>query len=114
MNICSYKTSVWLGIFVVEVIIMDVNLKAVSMFKAFGDETRLKIINIIQNDSLCVSEICEKVGMKQSAVSHQLQILRTNGIVKYEKKGKEVYYCLDDDHIKTIIKTMYDHISHHE
>ena len=52
--------------------------------------------------------------MKQSAVSHQLQILRTNGIVKYEKKGKEVYYCLDDDHIKTIIKTMYDHISHHE
>ena len=52
--------------------------------------------------------------MKQSAVSHQLQILRTNGIVKFEKKGKEVYYCLDDDHIKTIIKTMYDHVSHHE
>lgn len=93
---------------------MDVNTRVVNMFKAFGDETRLKILNAIQYKSLCVSEICEKVEMKQSAVSHQLQILRTNGIVKFEKKGKEVYYCLDDDHIKTIIKTMYDHVSHHE
>jgi len=93
---------------------MDINIRVVNMFKAFGDETRLKILNTITDESLCVNDICEKVGMKQSAVSHQLQILRTNGIVKYEKKGKEVYYCLDDDHIKTIIKTMYDHVSHYE
>lgn len=93
---------------------MDINTRVVNMFKAFGDETRLKILNAITTNSMCVSDICEKVGMKQSAVSHQLQILRTNGIVKFEKKGKEVFYCLDDDHVKTIIKTMYDHVSHYE
>ena len=92
---------------------MEINEKVVNTFKAFGDETRLKIINLIMNEPLSVSAISEKINASQSAVSHQLHILKLNGICKKERKGKEIYYSLDDEHIKLIMKTMYEHVNHH-
>lgn len=93
---------------------MEINEKVVNTFKAFGDETRLKIINLIMNEPLSVSSICEAINMSQSAVSHQLHILKLNGICKKERRGKEIYYSLDDEHIKLIMQTMYEHIGHYE
>ncbi len=93
---------------------MEINEKVVNTFKAFGDETRLKIINLIMNEPLSVSAISEAIQISQSAVSHQLNILKLNGIAKKERKGKEIIYSLDDEHIKLIMKTMYEHVSHHE
>lgn len=92
---------------------MRINEKVVNMFKAFADETRLKIIDLIMNEPLSVSVIAEKIGISQSAVSHQLHILNVNGISKKERKGKEIYYSLDDEHIVNIMKTMYDHVGHY-
>ena len=100
------------------IIRLDINHKyldkMVNTFKAIGDETRLKIITLVMNEPLKVSSISEKVGLSQSAVSHQLHILKVNNIVKKERKGKETYYSLDDDHVKEVIETMYEHALHHE
>lgn len=93
---------------------MKIDEKIVNTFKAFGDETRLKIINLLMEESMSVSTISEKISLSQSGVSHQLHILKLNGIVKKERKGKEIYYSLDDDHVKAIMQTMYEHLSHHE
>lgn len=93
---------------------MEINEKVVNTFKAFGDETRLKIINLIMSEPLSVKSISEQIGTSQSAVSHQLNILKLNGICKKERKGNKIYYSLDDEHIKLIMKTMYEHVSHHE
>ena len=68
---------------------MEINEKVVNTFKAFGDETRLKIINLIMNEPLSVSAISEKINASQSAVSHQLHILKLNGICK-----RMDLYCL--------------------
>lgn len=88
--------------------------KVVNTFKAIGDETRLKIITLVMTEPLSVKSISEKIGMSQSAVSHQLHILKVNKIVKKERKGKETYYSLDDSCVKDIIETMYEHTIHHE
>ena len=86
--------------------------KSVNIFKALGDNTRLKIVNALIDDEENVNSLVLKLGMTQSAVSHQLKILKLNGIIKSERKGKEVYYSLDDNHIETIVKTVAAHTSH--
>ena len=81
-----------------------------NMFKLFADNTRLRIICEILNNELCVQDLCEKLNLTQSNVSHQLQLLRTAKLVKYRKEGKQVYYSLQDEHIENIIKMALDHI----
>ncbi len=81
-----------------------------EFYKMFGDVTRLKILNALSDNSLCVSEIAEQLQMTHSAISHQLQVLRTQNFVKYEKIGKTVYYSLADEHIQIILKYGYEHI----
>ena len=82
-----------------------------EMFKLFSDETRLRIICSLLNTELCVCDLCELLNLNQSAVSHQLQLLRSSKLVKYRKEGKQVYYSLKDEHIESIIKMALAHIT---
>ena len=81
-----------------------------EFFKVFGDPTRLKIIAILENRELCVHVIAEAVDMQQTAVSHQLKILRQSRLVKYRKEGKHVFYSLNDNHIKDLLRIGLEHI----
>ena len=82
-----------------------------DFFKLLGDPTRLRILLLIKNESLCVNEIAEKLGMTKFAVSHQLALLRKARLIKNKKVGKEVYYTIVDDHIGTVVNTVYEHVS---
>ena len=85
-------------------------LKMSDFFKVFADETRLKILNMLDNNSLCVCSISAGLGMTKSAISHQLKKLREMNLVKSEKIGKEVWYSLADDHIKKVFEISAEHI----
>ena len=85
-------------------------LELSDMFKLFSDNTRLRIIYEILNNEVCVQDLCEKLDLTQSNVSHQLQLLRTSKLVKYRKEGKQVYYSLQDEHIEKIIQMALEHI----
>lgn len=82
-----------------------------EFYKIFGDQTRLRILDLLLNKPLCVNKISEKLDVSQSAISHQLKILRLSNLVKTEKNGKKVYYSISDDHIKIILKYGLEHIS---
>jgi ArsR family transcriptional regulator, lead/cadmium/zinc/bismuth-responsive transcriptional repressor len=73
-----------------------------ELFKVFGDPTRLKILNALFASEMCVCDIAALLGMNQSAISHQLKVLKQVRLVKYRRDGKVVYYSLDDEHIKHI------------
>ena len=81
-----------------------------TIFKIFSDNTRLKIMCAIMEKELCVYDLCELLSLTQSNVSHQLQILRINKLVRYRKEGKQVYYTVKDDHVKKIISIALEHI----
>lgn len=87
-------------------------LKISEFYKVLSDYTRFKIVYILLNGELCVSEIEEKVGMSQTAVSYQLKMLRQAHLVKYRRKGQNVYYSIDDEHVNTIINITIEHINH--
>lgn len=82
-----------------------------ELFKIFGDSTRIKIINALLNNELCVNEIAEHINISQSAVSHQLRILKGSKLVKYKKVGNLTYYSLADDHVEKIFKMGCEHIN---
>lgn len=82
-----------------------------ELFKIFGDSTRIKIINVLLNDEFSVNEIVSRVGISQSAVSHQLRILKDSKLVKYRKDGKEIYYSLSDEHVNKIFMMGCEHIN---
>lgn len=82
------------------------------LFKVFGDPTRVKILWALNLQELCVLDICNVLGMNKSAISHQLSFLREAKLVKGRKEGKEVYYSLDDEHVKDIFETGLAHITH--
>lgn len=81
-----------------------------DIFKIFGDSTRIKILYSLFDGEVCVNDICKSVNMTQSAVSHQLRILKQSRLVSSRKEGKEVYYLLDDDHVKSILDVGMSHI----
>lgn len=80
-------------------------------FKALGDPTRIKIIYALSKKRLCVCDLAASLGMSQSAVSHQLRILRNLKLVRFEKRGKSVYYSLDDDHILSMFNKCLEHVN---
>ena len=82
-----------------------------DFFKILGDSTRVSILFALDGGDLCVCDIAEALGMTKSAVSHQLKLLRQNGLVKYRKQGKNVFYSLADDHVKDIIEKAMEHIN---
>lgn len=81
-----------------------------ELFKVFGDSTRTRIISALFEAELCVCDIADLLKMTKSAVSHQLRTLRQTKIVKSRRSGKEIYYSLDDDHIKEIYKMALAHL----
>ncbi|MBM4403091.1 MAG: helix-turn-helix transcriptional regulator [Candidatus Cloacimonetes bacterium] len=81
-----------------------------EFFKVFGDPTRLRIIYYLSCTELCVHDLSALVGMQQSAVSHQLKILRLNRLVKSRKEGTMVFYSLDDRHVDDLYATALAHI----
>ncbi len=82
-----------------------------ELFKIFGDSTRVKIINVLLDNELCVGDIADKINVSQSAVSHQLRILKDSKLVKFRKEGNMTYYYLADDHVEKIFKMGCEHIN---
>ena len=83
-----------------------------ELFKVFGDTTRIKIIYALFASEMCVCDMAALLGMNQSAISHQLRILKQAKLVKFRKEGKVVYYSLDDDHVQNIFDQGFMHINH--
>ena len=81
-----------------------------EVFKVFGDSTRIKIMYSLFKNEMCVCDIAVLVGTTQSAISHQLRILKQAKLVKYRKEGKVVYYSLDDEHVKSIFNEGLKHV----
>lgn len=81
-----------------------------ELFKVFGDSTRIRILFALFASEFCVNDLAENLGMTQSAVSHQLKILKVNSLVKSRRDGKQMYYYLADDHVRTIIAMGREHI----
>lgn len=81
-----------------------------ELFKAFGDYTRARILYALSVNELCVCALAEVLDMSQSAISHQLRLLRAARLVRYRKEGKNVFYTLDDEHVRNLIKLGIDHI----
>lgn len=83
-----------------------------ELFKVFGDTTRIRIIAALLDGEMCVYNLSEFLEMGQSAISHQLRILRSAGLVRPRREGKTVYYSLDDEHIELIYNMGLAHIRH--
>jgi len=83
---------------------------AADFFKVFGDSTRIKILHALLRGELCVCDLAAVLGASQSAVSHQLKILRLSNLVKHRKEGKVVYYALSDDHVASILEQGLEHV----
>ncbi len=90
----------------------EVLLKELADFyKVFGDSTRIKILCVLLESEMCVCDLAEVLGMTQSAISHQLRVLKQMKLVKNRREGKTVYYSLSDGHIQTIISQGMEHIT---
>lgn len=81
-----------------------------DLFKVFGDSTRIKILYALYENEMCVYDIANILNMTQSAISHQLRILKQNRLVKYRKEGKTVLYSLADEHVFTILSQGIEHV----
>lgn len=88
----------------------DLLFDIAEVFKVFGDTTRMKIISALLEAELCVGDIAEITNSTQSAISHQLRVLKQAKLVKFRKEGKVVYYSLDDEHIVTLYEIAKKHI----
>lgn len=86
--------------------------KLAEFFKILGDTTRTKILYALDKNEMCVCDIANVLNMSKSSISHQLGTLRRSGIVKCRKVGKEVFYTLDDEHVKEVFEVGMEHIEH--
>ena len=89
----------------------DAYIALATLFKLFGDSTRVQILHALEQQELCVCDLAALLDMTKSAVSHQLKTLRLARLVKYRRDGQNVYYALADEHVKKIIDMGYEHIS---
>ena len=81
-----------------------------ELFRIFGDSTRIKILYVLFEAEMCVCDIAELLNMTQSAISHQLRVLKQSKLVKFRREGKTIYYSLADDHVRTIIGMGMEHL----
>ena len=82
-----------------------------EVFKVFGDSTRIRIMYALQPGEMCVCDISELLGVTQSAISHQLRLLKNHRLVKYRREGKSIFYSLDDEHVSSILAQGFHHIT---
>ena len=88
--------------------------RTAELFKVLGDPTRMQILTALFDRELCVCDIADLLGMTQSAISHQLRLLRNSHLVKNRREGKSIYYSLDDLHVANIIAQGLEHIRHND
>ena len=88
----------------------EVLYRLADLFKVFGDPTRIRILYALSTGELCVCDIAQLLGMTQSAISHQLRVLKQMSLVKFRREGKTVYYSLADAHVATILAQGLDHV----
>ena len=89
----------------------ETSLRLAEIFKLLGDKTRIKLLSLLAAEQeLCVCDIAESLQMGQSAISHQLRVLRAARLVKFRKAGKEAFYSLDDDHVLILMHMGLDHV----
>lgn len=81
-----------------------------ELFKTFGDPTRIRILYVLFEVEVCVCDLAAALGMTQSAISHQLKILKQTHLVKSRREGKSIFYSLADDHVRTIIAQGLEHV----
>ena len=81
-----------------------------ELFKVFGDSTRIRILYALFDEELCVGDIAVKLNMTQSAISHQLKILKQSRLIKNRRDGKTIFYSLADDHVRSIIDQGLEHV----
>lgn len=81
-----------------------------ELYKVFGDSTRIRILFELMDDELCVCDIATKLNMTQSAISHQLKILKQSKLIRARREGKLIYYALADEHVRSIIDMGLEHI----
>jgi len=89
---------------------MDTLFSLAELFKVFGDTTRIRMMCALFEHELCVCDIAQVVGMGQSAISHQLRLLRSAHLVRVRREGKSAFYSLDDDHVRLIFEQGLNHI----
>ncbi len=82
-----------------------------ELFKVFGDSTRIKILYVLFESEMCVCDIAQLLNMNQSAISHQLRVLKQSKLVKYRRDGKTVFYSLADGHVRTILGQGMEHVA---
>ena len=82
-----------------------------ELFRIFGDSTRIRILYVLFEAEMCVCDIASLLGMTQSAISHQLQVLKKSKLVKYRRQGKTVFYSLADAHVRAIIGQGMEHVT---
>jgi len=87
-------------------------MEMAGIFKALGDPNRVKIVQCLSQEELCVCDVASLTGMSVSAVSHQLRVLRDKRLVKHRREGKIVYYSLDDQHIVDMFGQCLQHVEH--
>lgn len=88
----------------------DMLYSLAEFFKVFADSTRIKILYALLNSEMCVCDISEVLEISQSAISHQLRLLKQMKLVKFRREGKSIFYSLSDDHIKSILNKGMEHI----
>ena len=88
----------------------DEIMELADLFKLFGDSTRLRIMSALYEGEVTVTELAERLSMTASAVSHQLKVLRNGKLIRGRRDGKQMYYALADDHVRTIIAMGREHI----
>lgn len=88
----------------------DDYLKLATLFKMFGDGTRVQILHALEQSEMCVCDLASLLGMTKSAISHQLKALRLANLVQFRKDGQIVYYSLADDHVKEIMDKGLEHL----
>ena len=81
-----------------------------ELYKVFGDSTRIRILYVLFESEMCVCDLAQLLGMTQSAVSHQLRVLKNAKLVAYRREGKAVFYALADDHVRTILGQGMEHL----
>lgn len=89
----------------------DEYLELASLFKLFGDGTRVQILHALEQHEMCVCDLAVLLGVTKSAVSHQLKSLRLAKLVKYRREAQVIYYSLADEHVKEIIDTGFEHLT---
>ena len=89
----------------------DTLYRLADLFKVFGDPTRIRILYALSVEELCVQDIADRLSMTQSAISHQLRVLKQMSLVKFRRDGKTIFYSLADSHVPTIMNQGLEHVT---